>query len=462
MVMNRIRKGFIDERGIALPVALAVLFVTAGLATVAARSAITASHQSFRDENAKRAIQAAVSGIQNAVYQTNLTQPNATQCATRNGSGQLATQAVQSNGWCTAMTEVLGDGATYSEQVSQATAVTVNSITVQQRQIASTGTVNGVTRRVLYTVQAATGAQIFPTGYAMLADQSISMKNNADVQGGLASNGNITLKNNANVCGPITAGPGKTYSHGANTTVCTGYSTTNATQPFAIQPVDLNNAIPNDNDRITRAVTNSCSGSGCVKDSCGTTSACSKISWNPTTKALIVNNGGTLTLSGDKYFFCRLEIKGGGVVQIASRTTPMAVYIDKPENCSGVSGGGSVAWNSSGNFVNLSSNPATFVLYVAGSTNVATSVDLSSNDQTGNGPIIMAIYAPNSTVTYANNLNFTGAIVAKSIDLKNNAQITYDSRVTGITTGSSIRFYKGYDYKECAGAPTGTTPETGC
>src|SRR5919197_5243043 len=199
--MNRLRNLLANERGIALPVALAVLFVTAGLATVAAREAITAQHQSLRDENVKRAIEAAESGVQNAVYQTNLIQPAATQCAGRNGSGQLAAQAVQTNGWCAAMSEDLGDGASYSEQVSQAATLTVNSLTVLQRQISSTGTVNGVTRRVLYTVQAATGAQLFPTGYAMLADQSINMKNNSKVTGGLASNGNITLKNNSNVCG---------------------------------------------------------------------------------------------------------------------------------------------------------------------------------------------------------------------------------------------------------------------
>lgn len=453
---NRFRRLLTDERGVALPMALAVLFVTAGLATVAAREAITATHQSARDENAKRAIQAAQSGIQNAVYQMNLIQPAATQCVGRNGSGQLAVQAVGSDGWCAALSEDLGDGTTYAEQVSQATTATINSITVQQRQISSTGTTNGVTRRVLLTVQAATGVQIFPTNYAMLADQSINMKNNAKVTGGLGSNGNITLKNNANLCGNITAGPGKTYSHGPNTTVCSGSSTANATQPFAIQPVDLSNATPNDNQRITNAISNS----GANKDSCGST--CSKITWNATTRVLTLNSGANLMMSGNKYFFCRLEVKAGGTLQIASRTTPMEVYIDSPENCGSTSGMGSVAFASTSNFVNLGNNPATFVLYVAGSSKIATSVDLSGNDNSGSTALIMAIYAPNSSITYANNLNFTGAIVAKTIDLKNNATITYDSRVTSITSGSSVRFYQGYDYKECTGVPTGTTPDTGC
>ena len=50
---------FRDEHGIALPLALAVLAVVAILALAAAAAAVTASHQSFRDRNAKRAFQAA-------------------------------------------------------------------------------------------------------------------------------------------------------------------------------------------------------------------------------------------------------------------------------------------------------------------------------------------------------------------------------------------------------------------
>jgi Tfp pilus assembly protein PilX len=456
MALNLFAKHLRDERGIALPVALAVLFVVAGLATVAARSAIVADHQSLRDTSVKRSIQAAQSGLQMAVYQTNLMQPGATQCAGRNGSNQLQVQAVQSDGWCAPMSETLSDGSTYTEQVSQATTVTQNQLTVNQRTVVSTATANGVTRRAVYTINASTGAQLFPLNYAMLAQNSISMKNNSKVTGGLASNGNITLKNNSNICGNITAGPGKTYSHGPNTTVCAGFSTANATQPFSIQPVDTANASPNDNQRITNAINNS----GTNKDSCGST--CSKITWNSSTRVLTLNSGAVLTLSGNTYFFCRLELKGGSTLQIASRTTPLQVYIDTPENCGGTAGMGSVAFNSSANFINLSNNPSTFVLFVAGSTKIATSVDLSSNDQTGASAIIMAIYAPNSSITYQNNLNFTGAIVAKTIDIKNNAVITYDSRVGTITSGSPIRFYQGTDYKECTGTPTSTAPNSGC
>ena len=137
-----------DERGIALPVALAVLFVVAGLATVAVRAAITADHQTFRDRNAKAAIQAAVSGIQEAVYETNLMQPVASQCVTKDSNGQLTVGGVGGSGWCAATSEDLGNGASYTEQVSSGTTITVNSVTVVQRKVASTGTANGVVRRI--------------------------------------------------------------------------------------------------------------------------------------------------------------------------------------------------------------------------------------------------------------------------------------------------------------------------
>ena len=47
-----------SERGIALPVTLAVLFMVAGLATMTAKAAITSDHQSLRDRNVKQALQA--------------------------------------------------------------------------------------------------------------------------------------------------------------------------------------------------------------------------------------------------------------------------------------------------------------------------------------------------------------------------------------------------------------------
>ena len=235
-----------DERAVALPVALAVLFTVAGLATVAARAAIVSNNQSFRDNNAKRAVQGANAGLQEAVYQTNLLQPSATQCvhkATSNGA--LTNGALQADTWCQPQTEDLGDGATYTFQVSSPSTVTTSTgLSVDQRKVVSYGTVNGVRRRAVVTINAGRGSPIFPPGYAVAVREAINMKNNANISGHLGSNGTITVKNNMDICGNVTPGPGKTASIGQNLTQCPGYNTTPAAEPFDLQPIDISKATP--------------------------------------------------------------------------------------------------------------------------------------------------------------------------------------------------------------------------
>src|SRR3954464_1165200 len=118
---------FKDERGIALPLALAVLAGVMVLALAAAAAAVTASHQSFRDRNAKRAFQAAAAGVQTATYRTTLLQPGLQQCVIKDSAtGDLSVGPVQTDGWCAPQVESLGDGATYTQQVSAGTLVVAN------------------------------------------------------------------------------------------------------------------------------------------------------------------------------------------------------------------------------------------------------------------------------------------------------------------------------------------------
>ena len=441
-----------EERGVALPVALAVLFTVAGLATVAARAAIVSNNQSFRDNNAKRAVQGANAGLQAAVYQTNLLQPSSTQCVHKAVSnGALTNGALQANNWCQPQTEDLGDGATYTFQVSSPTVVTTSTgLSVDQRTVVSYGTVNGVRRRAVVTINAGRGAPIFPPGYAVAVRESINIKNNADISGHIGSNGTITVKNNLDICGNITPGPGKTASIGQNLSQCPGYNTAPAAEPLDLQPVDISKATPNDNIRLT----NMKAGSGSPQDTC---SNCSKISWSNATRVLTIDNA-TWNPTGNVYLFCRLELKSGGKIQIASRSTPLFIYIDSPNNCGGTTGMGSVLLD--GTFTNLYSPAHAIAILVAGSPTKATSVDLPTND--ANSPI--GIYAPNSTVIQQNGVNFTGAVVSKTLDVKNNAKFTWHASINGLQSGSDIRFFQAAtgSYKECTTAPTTAAPDSGC
>ena len=106
-----------DERGVALPVALAVLFTVAGLATVATRRdrlqqpVIPRQQRQARRAGRERRLQA-------AVYQTNLLQPSSTQCVHKATSNNTHEWGAAGGHWCQPQTEDLGDGATYTFQVS--------------------------------------------------------------------------------------------------------------------------------------------------------------------------------------------------------------------------------------------------------------------------------------------------------------------------------------------------------
>jgi Tfp pilus assembly protein PilX len=448
-ILNRLR----EDRGIALPMSLVILMAVAGLATVAARSGIVSNNQSFRDSNAKRAIQAANAGLQAALYQTNLMQPSSAQCVAKDASTGALSKVSVSGGWCAAQSEDLGDGVTYQMQMSSASTTTATTgLILDQRTIVATGIANGVRRRATVTISASTGNPLFPPGTVLAVRDSVDLQNNAQFAGHIMSNGTVTVKNNASVCGDIKAGPGKTPKIGNNFTQCAGYTRGSLTEPLDLQPVDLSGPkASNDNARITNMKNNS----GTPRDTC---TGCSNITWNSATRVLTINSNGVLNMSGSTYLFCRLEVKSGGKIQIPSRTSPLAIYIDTPENCGGTSGMGSVILD--GGFVNLYSPPYALKIAIAGSPTKSTVLDLPENDSSA--PI--GIYAPNSTVKMKNNVNFVGAIVAKSLILQNNAHFTWDSSINGLTSGSQIRFYQTStgSYRECTGAPTTTTPTDGC
>jgi len=445
------------ERAIALPIALAVLTSVAGLATVAARAAVVTQHQAYRDTSTKRAIQAAVSGLNAATYRTNLLQPNGQQCVVKDGAtGALGLATVQADGWCAAQTETLSDGASFSMRVSAATSVSGGGgQDLLERKVVATGTSSNVTRRTEMIMRAAAAPESFPLDYALVSKNDLAVSNNALADGGVASNGDITISNNGRVCGNATPGPGNEVTISNNGTMCTPSSTSPAAIPFNFPPVDQGSAATvNDNARITRAKT----GTGSPRDTC---SNCGNISWNEGTRVLRAGNNTTLTLTGDVYSFCSLTIDNNSTLRIAARSTPLRIYIDSPENCGGGAGMGSVLVSNNGLIQNMNNSPATLQLYVLGSTSVNTTVAIANNGSTGAGTTLF-LYAPNSVATLAENSYVTGSVIAKSIIFNNNATIVYNASVKSLASGSTIPIYSQETYKECASQPSGTAPDSGC
>jgi hypothetical protein len=443
-----------EERAIAVPVALAILFLVWGLATVSLREALTAQTQTKRDRDVKRALQAATAGVDAQIYRLNLLQPGSLQCVSLS-LGTLTISALSADGWCAAQTEDLGDNASYSARVSRAIAINPNGQALVQRSVVSTGYSNGVRRRVLTRITAATGEPIFPGGYAGISLTSLDVGNNVNVNGGLGTNGNIVLKNFAQVCGDATPGPGKSLNIQNNAHVCSGYSVTPVQTPFNLQPVDQGNAATvNDNARIGDPP------SSISLDPC---TSCSNVNWNPSTRVLSLSNNSTLTLGGSVYSFCRLDLDNTAQLRIPARPLGSAVriYIDSPEHCGGGNGMGSVSVRNNSSIVNVNADPATLQLYVVGSSTIATSVDFSNGLDLATD-MIMAIYAPNSTVTLRNNVRMTGAIAARQLVLQNNATLTYHDRIADITSGSLLRLYRTAEYRECSNNQETAEIDSGC
>jgi type II secretory pathway pseudopilin PulG len=442
------------ESGIALPVSLAVIMLVSALASVAARAAIVSTHQTNRDLQIKRATQAAYAGLQALRYQVNLLQPPSTHCVLKDAtSGALSVAATQPDGWCDSQSEQLGDGLGYTARISSGTNVTVNGQLLSNRRIVSIGTAGGVQRRAALSVNAATGAPVFPPGYAITSLNSVDFGNSVRVAGGLASNGNVALRNTAQICGPVTPGPGKVLTLNNGAGVCGGFSTTPAQENFQLQPVDLEgSSTANDDARISAAI----GGGAAPADAC---TSCDQIEWNPSTRVLKLRNNSTLTLSGNTYSFCQLELHNSAQLIVAARpsTSPLKVYIDTPESCG--TGLGSAVFRNNSGIVNLNTDPTTLQLRVAGSATAASSVSFENSfDST----MTMAVYAPNSTITMQNNLSLVGALAGKQVHLQNNTQLTYHERIADIATGSSIRVYQSEDYIECTATPTAAQPDSGC
>jgi hypothetical protein len=452
--VRSLRNLLAGDRGVALPVTVSVMFMVAGLATVTARAAITADHQSLRDRNIKQAIQAANAGLEAAMYRTNLMQPGSLQCALQDAwSGDLSVAGVGEDGWCPEQTEDLGNGQSYSVRVSAGSSLHVNGQSLVARKFVSTGAANSVRRRVLLRSNAATGEPVFPQGYAGVSLDGLNLPNTVQVQGGVGSNGDILLRNYAYVCGNVTPGPGKSVQIRNSASVCPSGSTTPAQQSFNLQPVDQGDApTNNDNARI---------GDPPQPTSPDPCTDCSGIDWDPSTRMLSLRNNSTLTLGGGVYSFCGIEIDNTAQLKIPARPlgTGIRIFIDSPEQCGGA-GTGSVTVRNSATILNLNADPTTFQLYLLGSSSIATHVAFDGIEFASD--LVMAVYAPFSTIRIKGDTHLSGAIASKSIDLQNSARITYHQRIEDITTGSPLRLYRPEQYLECTAVPNGTLPDSDC
>jgi Tfp pilus assembly protein PilX len=448
-----------SERGIALPTSTMLLMVIFLLAAAASTAAIAASSQSRYDGGTKRAIAGADAGLNTAIYRLNKMTPSSLSCVV-NGPLYLLLDPVLGTGWCPEVTtqtsggssgtEALGDGSSYSYQMSAGENKIVGGQYVQERKIISTGTANGVSRRVMGKVTSLTGVSLFG-GNALTSLTDIDLPAGTTITGGVASNGNVNVSMCPQIVGNAWYGAQNkqfTINHtgGPNGTSanCPLFVERKLPQDMVLNPVTVPTS--NDNNRITAGtdpwVLKLLSGSA----------------WDASNRVLSVKGASVLTLTGNTYVFCKLEVDNLAQLIIGLRgSTPLKIFIDSPENCPGVTNAGTIRVRSTSSINNLNVDASSFQVYAAGSPSTATSIRFENTVSN----MVGTFYAPRSTVLLQNANAILGAVAAQTITLEDAAHINWlDS--ANITTDNLTPLFKRTSWVECSPKPTGSEPDSGC
>jgi hypothetical protein len=433
-----------SEHGIALPAALMLLMIIMLLGSVAGMSTLGALGQSGRDRGTKQAVAAVDAGIDTAIYRLNKLKPSALLCVVVGATG-LAIEPVQSNGWCRAQTENLGNGASYSYQISAALTITLNGQGLLQRKVVATGTANGVTRRAMATLNSLTGVSVF-SGNAVTSMTDLVLPGSTSIVGDAATNGNMSLQASSLLCGNAMVGPGKTFSTTSLAQQCPGFTDVTASQPLVLNPVNQGNAATvNDNSRIG------------VQDPFVLAFLSN---WSPATRVLKLKNSSLLTLSGNTYSFCYLEVANLAQLIIAARLPtqlPLKIYLDSPENCPGVANAGTMKLVDQGTLLNLNASSKSFQIFAVGSPQTATSIEFLNNVSLVNG----VVYAPRSTLGLHNSTAIVGAVAAQTVTFDNSAKVTWDP-TADLSLDNLLPLFKRASWVECTSKQPGSAPSSGC
>ena len=447
------RERAVRDEGFAMYIVIMAMTVVLVLAASVASGSVATITGVNKDNVATRAFQAAEAGAQTALHRINLIQPATNQCVTT-----AATAPQNGSVWCAATSpESIGAGQVFKYQVSteSSTGCTGTSFgaSYSERCIVATGTVAGVSRRVIQRVVSSSGAVPFPVP-GLLGLNAVSIGNNTTSSAAVGSNGQLTINNNATLTGGVYRWANSPApAVGINASITPAVSTFplaySLSVPNMIHPTtNIDSKTSNDNGRLLSGASpaDSCSsGAG----SCYTNTVSSP-------RTLSLGNNASVTLGGSVYNFCNITMGNGASINISSSAKTI-IFIDSPDRLpsSGCAAGqGGISSGNNAVFSNPSGDPTALELIIYGST--AQPTFFLPNNIT----LAAAIYAPTTAVNFKNNGDFSGGISAKSIDIKNNA--SWDSRVGALRFATTFTYFRGA-WRQCNSiAQSPTAPSTGC
>jgi hypothetical protein len=441
------------EEGFAIVAALCVLAVVLLLATAGLSATISTTSVATHGTSNAAALAAADDAADMGWNRMNLVKIDSlglsasAPCLSWDLSGNVTAVAALTFGttkWCPSVAVAVPGASAASFQVSQ--------LVSGNRYLVGSATVRGVTRRVEIVLNQTGAASALFDGYGLLSHASLDFVNQTLVSGvGVRSDGSIKLEDTAVPChvpnGSITPGPGQSVTTTNNAGKC-GQSTTASSTSIVFPPV----TVPTTNDDSRICATG--------KDTC--TSGSNSVSWNGTTQVLTLQNtGDQVTLKGNTYVFCQLNVVNGTLLVQPTNGQPVSIYLQSPSVClsQGVNVGtqdltvqNTSAWIKNGTTLGA----AGLQIYMAGA-------ETGYINNSSSTPINATIYAPNGTISMINSAQVKGAVMANAVTMTANATLTYDSTAANVTGATGAVVYKTSQYLECPATPgSGQAPDNGC
>jgi lipopolysaccharide export system protein LptA len=468
--VRHLRRG---EQGMALPVALFAMISSMALAGAAVVATTDVQSAARRDDSSKSALAAADAGaniarVRQARYAFVLNTSNP--CLAMSGAklGKGFSEQLAGQSWCPPVSGSTGEGQ-YTYRVSPVG----TSCGGEELCVVSTGTVDGVSRRIEVTFKRSgiatneiehigedtrksaletwkeleeakvkeewekvtkkqeelhkkieeAGASLAAEGF--IGRDGIVISGNADIRVGTGTNGNIETSGSANICGNVRYGVGKKWIKSGSASQCAGYKVTqgNVNLPSVSSFIPSNIATVNSNARITTCTSTNVP-VNCQKD--GYTNSWSKNPpFNPKTREITLSGNDTLTVGGGDYWLCAINFNGNTQI-IMAQGSQVRFFFDTPEHCNNNTNQLSFSGNQQISATGYQPKMSQFQMpgfYFLGNAVGTSQVNLSGNSQTNEA----VIYAPDSTINFSGNSTWKGIIVGRKINMSGSATVEQDA-----------------------------------
>ena len=448
------------QDGVALPVVMGSLAVVSGLAVGTFAVSVDSHHASARDRDSKKALAAAEAGLQMAILKITDLDPDADDCVTNAGLVPLNPTTNECDGTGNV---AIGNGASYRYVVSTPASgecATVPGFTpneAEDRCITSTGTVNGVTRRV--QMRFYFQPPFLPWGNAGLVGKNkVDIGNNKIIDSAIGTNGQVILGNNSNAWefllpeydedGNLVPPP----ELGNNATVDSQVAGGNAIRTprvdtWRFPEMDWSTPrLTNDNNKL-----NGIPG------------------WDG--KYMRLGQQQDITLTSGSYYMCGFDAPNGNDINVVPGHF-VRLYIDSdagnPSYCNGndpIDGEFNIKNQGRVNPLPVADPKAEqFALFVYGTDEDHDSPPNDPVDVDINNGVAFwgTIWAPFSTIEVKNNQTISGGFTAGTIDMKNNGGFSYDSDIANQPLPGTADA-ENLSWTECRKNPTvANDPESGC